>query len=132
MIFLQVMKKRKVFAYISFTLMLAAVLFTIPLSTRAQSALGFGGFVGYTFPCTCSANFWLEMSPFYGPSPSPVGALVYTPGTTIVYAHGMIPAIGVWLLGDYIPGVQACYITIPYGCMVIPSLGVMRQVGTSM
>lgn len=99
-----------------------------PKSVNAQ--VGFGGFVTWTLPCTCSANFWLMMVPLYMPTPA-VGALVYQPGATLLYAN-YAPVTGSWLLGNYIPGLQACYIIIPYGCMIIPSMGVMTQVGTSL
>lgn len=121
------MKKKIIAFVILIPVVVGGLFFNHPSSAQAQ--MPFGGFVSWVMPCTCSANFWMMMTPFYSPVPS-AGALVYQPGATIVYANYVIPSPGVWLLGDYVPGVQACYIIIPFGCMVIPSNGVMRQVGT--
>lgn len=123
------MKKRIVTFIILIAVIVGGLFFNHPPMANAQ-ALPFGGFVSWVLPCTCSASFWMMMVPFYSPVPM-AGALVYMPGAAMVYANYVIPSPGVWLLGDYIPGVQACYIIIPYGCMVIPSMGVIRQVGTS-
>lgn len=121
------MKKRIITGLVLVAVFFGSFFFNRPPEAHAQ--MPFGGFVSWVLPCTCSANFWMMMTPFFMPAPS-AGALVYQPGATLVYSKYTIPVPGVWLLGDYIPGVQACWIVIPFGCMVIPSYGVIRQVGT--
>ena len=118
--------------FLVFLIVLIVVSFsTLPFTAKAIGFTPFGGFVVSMLPCTCSGNFWLQMSPFFFPTPG-AGALVYQPGGTIVYAHYVIPVPGVWLLGDYTPGVQACYQYVGVSCVPIPSFGVIHQTGTSL
>lgn len=114
---------------LTLAIFVGGIFFSQPKPAKAQ--IPFGGFVTWTMPCTCSANFWMMMVPLYMPAPA-AGALVYQPGASMVYANYVIPSPGVWLLGDYMPGIQACYIVIPYGCMIIPSMGVIFRTGTSL
>lgn len=110
------------------------VLIGILLSTSSVQAQGlpFGGIVSSRFPCTCSGTTWIWFTPLYLGGPTVVsGALVYSPFSTILYADLNIGVSGKWHLGDYLPGVQACWIRVWWFCLPLPSLGLMTKVGTN-
>ena len=125
------MKKIKSIFLFALTFLFVLSALAFPSSANALGFTPFGGFVVDVLPCTCSSNFWLYMTPFFSPVLTS-GALVYEPASTIVYAQYAIPAIGVWLLGDYIPAVQSCYMYVGISCVLIPSYGIIRQTGTSL
>ncbi len=125
------MRAVKIFPKILMSTALIVVIFSLPIFANALGFTSFGGFVVNVIPCTCSANFWLYMTPFFSPAPMS-GALVYQPGGTIVFAHHVIPSPGVWLLGDYVPGIQTCFIWVGLACVPVPSFGVIHQTGTSL
>ncbi len=95
------------------------------------SGLPFGGLVNFTLPCTCTGSLYIWFTPLYfGPTPV-TGSLVFTPFASVLYENYLIGVPSMWHLGDYKPGIQACFIITPVGCIPIPSAGVIGQVGTS-
>ena len=120
----------------------------------------FGGKVVISTPCTCDpGTFHIEFAaPFYDPLPLQVGALDYSvlfspinsptglyggPGTFEFYKPTIPP--GIYDLGSYVPGIQACYMLTPTpnGPVCIPagtgpwaymgiSSGLINQVGSSL
>lgn len=101
--------------------------------------LPFGGKVSYTLPCTCPGtmgNLWIFLTPgWFGQGTVPLtGAVVYVPYTSKLYSWYEIGAPFTWHLGNYTPGVQACWMLVPppgAGCFLLPAAGVIREVGTS-
>src|SRR3989344_4881410 len=102
------------------TLIVFLVLIGILLSTSSVQAQG--------LPCTCSGTTWIWFTPLYlgGPTVT-TGALVYSPFSTLLYANLNIGVSGKWHLGDYLPGVQACWIRVWKFCLPLPSLGLMTK-----
>lgn len=101
-------------------------------SARAQIELPFGGIANFPIPCTCSATVAVWFTPLYlgGPIVA-TGPLVYSPYATIPYAYYMIGVPGIWHLGSYIPGIQACWQYVGLACVPFPTLGLMTKVGTN-
>ncbi len=114
---------------------LALVGLFLPTSqTRAQTGLlPFGGLVSSPVTCTCSpGNLWIWFTPLYLGGPVVItGPLVYSPFSTVLYGYYNIGVPGTWHLGDYIPGVQACWMYAGTGCVTVPSVGLMNKVGTN-
>lgn len=123
------MKKRTLSVFI---ILLILVEVLLPVSPTQAQGLPFGGVVSSRFPCTCSGTTWIWFTPLYlgGPVVT-TGALVYSPFSTILYADLNIGVSGKWHLGDYLPGVQACWIRVHWFCLPLPSLGLMTKVGTN-
>ena len=88
----------------------------------------FGGKVAISTACTCDpGTFHIEFAkPYYDPFPLQVGSLDYSvlfspinsptglyggPGTFEFYKPTIPP--GIYDLGSYVPGVQACYMLTP-------------------
>ena len=98
--------------------------------------LPFGGHEVMWIPCTCSAALWI----YYIPSmdagvPSvdfPGGALAFMPYATFLYSAYNVETPGVWHLGQYLPGVQGCWMYGVFSCFPLPVLGTETQVGTSL
>jgi len=116
-------------------LIVSSVLFTSPATALAKVGLNFGGYVVASMPCICSINWWITYAPFY-PLPAPkVAALVYTQFASIPYAYQTslipVPLPTSWQMGKYIPGPQTCLTGLPPICAIVPSLGVISQVGAS-
>ena len=124
--------KRKFFLRVSLVLSMVFVL--IPNSQiHAQTFLGFGGVVSFPLPCTCSATEWIWFTPLDlgGPAPYIAGPLVYSPYSTILYSN-FSPGVPLYQhIGDYIPGVQACWMYAGVFCFPLPNIGLMFQLGTS-
>lgn len=57
--------------------------------------------------------------------------MVYSPYSTILYAYYNIGVPGTYALGSYTPGVQACWMYVVTGCIPLPAIGLMFQVGTN-
>ncbi len=122
------MKKLKKF----FGILFVVIFLLVPIDAGAQT-LPFGGMVAFSVPCTCSFNLWIFFAPMY-PAPVPFpysGALVYTPGISFLHPLFLIGVPTKWHLGDYVPGVQACFIGAPPFCVPLPSWGHIFRVGTS-
>lgn len=100
------------------------------ISTSAVAPLGFGGRVVFWFPCTCSYSTVIYYKPTF-PTTLKMASLAYLPEGTLVYSLYNIITYGTSHLGQYLPGVQACYIYVGYGCALVPNDGVMIQLGTS-
>ncbi|MDO8589876.1 MAG: hypothetical protein Q7R69_01215 [bacterium] len=100
---------------------------------KAQGLLPFGGVVSFEMECTCTVGFmWIWFSPLYLGGPVVItGPMVYSPYSTILYGYYEIGVSGTWHLGDYTPGVQACWMILEEECIVWPSFGLMGKVGTN-
>lgn len=112
-------------------MLILSTFFTSP--AYAVIFLPFGGLVTFTISCTCGANLWVYFTPLSPSPPLPTsGALVYSPYGTRAYSYFFVGKSGTWELGDYIPGVQTCWIYAGKSCAILPSFGQMKKVGTGM
>jgi hypothetical protein len=92
---------------------------------NAQSQLVFGGFVTFSYYCSCSGNFLIYVSPPRG------GQFIYQPGATRMFAYYTLPRSGIWVLGDYFP-YGVCLQYAGYTCTTVGApQGTMNMVGTS-
>ncbi len=109
-------------------------MFVFPTSTHAlvPPMTHFGGLANFFIPCTCSANLWVYFTPLYLSSVPITGPLVYTPYATLPYPNFLSGVPGVWHLGGFVPGVQACWFYVGITCVPIPNYGMMTLVGTSL
>lgn len=104
----------------------------LPSSAFAQTELPFGGLATVTVPCPCSGTFSIWFTPLYLGGPVVLtGPMVYSPYSTIPYAYYFIGVPGIWHIGSYLPGVQACWFPSPVGCVPVPAIGLMTKVGTN-
>ena len=97
------------------------------------SAAGFGGYVTFTIPCTCSGGLMAFFSPLYLSSKVPVFGNMYISPETRVYRQFLRGVPTTWELGTYTPG-GACTIVAPNPvdpCVPIPTLGTIKFMGTS-
>lgn len=85
----------------------------------------FGGMVSMVEWCTCN-----EAIAVVTVGPPRGGRFLHHPSTT-VYEYYQIPRTGVWLLGNYLPGVGVCLEYTAKGCAAIPHEGMITIVGTS-
>lgn len=126
------MKKKQ---FITLIISLTLVGLSWPASSaRAQTGLlPFGGIVSYKINCSCSPGLsWIWFTPLYLGGPINItGPMIYSPFSTILYGYYMIGVPGKWHLGDYIPGVQACWIRVYKYCVPLPAVGLMSKVGTN-
>ena len=100
--------------------------------SRAVSVgLPFGGRELFWIPCTCSASIWIYYLAAQ-PSDFPGGPLTYAPYMTQLFSFYNVETPGVWHLGQYLPGVQTCWMYDGFGCFILPALGGETEVGTSM
>lgn len=120
------------------TLIVSLTFAGLPLLTSPAQAqvkvklLPFGGLVSYSKPCTCSGTLWIWFTPLYLGGPVVItGPVVYSPYSTVLYGYYNIGVPGTWHLGDYVPGVQACWMYAGTGCVTVPSVGLMNKVGTN-
>jgi len=95
------------------------------------TGLPFGGLATITLPCTCSFSLAIWFTPLWLGNAPVTGILVYQPASTFLYPGYLIGVPGAWHLGAYSPGVQACFIVTPVGCILIPSYGLIQYTGTS-
>jgi hypothetical protein len=112
--------------------MVVATSFAIatPVHALTPPLLQFGGLATAEIYCTCSGNFWIWFTPLYFNRVPLAGPIVYEPGT-IAFRY-YFPHPGSWVLGSYMPGVQACWMYAVYGCFPLPSYGIIGPVtGTS-
>lgn len=124
------MKKKPFLAFIISLVLVGALSPTS--SVRAQYESPFGGLVSFYYPCTCTANLWIWFTPLYLGGPAVItGPMVYSPYATIPYANYQIGIPGTYHLGSYLPGTQACWMYIGYGCIIWSSVGLMTKVGTN-
>lgn len=126
------MKKQFITLILSFTFV--ALLLPTSLARAQTTLLPFGGVVSSTVACTCSPSlFWIWYTPLYLGGPIMIaGPMVYSPFSTILYGYYEILVSGAWHLGDYVPGVQACWMTAGKTCVVLPSIGLLSKVGTNL
>lgn len=124
------MKKNLV---ISVLLALAGILWPVLPAQALIQELPFGGIVSTKITCTCSkGNSWIWFTPLYLGGPINItGPLTYSSSATTLYADLNIGVPGKWHLGDYMPGVQACWMRVWKFCLPLPSLGLMDKVGTN-
>ena len=127
------MKKQIIFLVL--LLVVGDWLFASPSTARAQTQtklLPFAGIVSYTEDCTCSGTLYVWFAPLYLGGPVVItGPVVYSPYKTILYGYYNIGVSGLWHLGDYTPGEQACSTYIGTGCVTLPAIGLMSKVGTN-
>jgi hypothetical protein len=107
----------------------------------AAIGLDFGGYVEYWGygECDCPltilnlpAYFLPEFSSPPAAIPAMTYGLVYSPYTTIVWSNYNVGTPGIYSVGKYIPGAQACYYYIfPYECGLLETGGVLTEIGTS-
>jgi len=102
-------------------------------AAQAQTGLlPFGGIVSFPTTCTCSGTIWIWFTPLYLGGPVVItGPMIYSPYSTVLYGYYNIGVPGTWHLGDYIPGVQACWMYAGTGCVALPAIGLMSKVGTN-
>lgn len=103
----------------------------VPTKTNAAVLMPFGGLASFSVPCLCSGTLQVWFAPLYVAGTPIVGSIDYSPFSTILYANFLIGVPGVWHLGNYVPGVPACWQPVLVGCAPVPSFGIMTQVGTS-
>jgi len=104
---------------------------TFPSPSHAQ--VPFGGLDVFMIPCTCGGAYaWHFFSPlFLGPAPV-TGALAVSTVIPLAFPSYYLHP-GAWALGQYTPGVQACWMYIGYGCAMLSELGVISPfTGTSL
>ena len=125
------MKKIKLLV---FSLIIGLSLLVGAGTTQAQlGLLPFGGLVSARTECTCSSGLsWIWFTPLYLGGPLVLaGPLVYSPYSTVLYGNYNIGVSGKWHLGDYVPGVQSCWMIAGNSCVVLPSIGLINNVGTN-
>ena len=94
----------------------------LPSLSRAQAP--FGGLQTFTFPCTCSPIYtWGFFAPLFLGTAVPVAGALATP--LVVEFPFYAPRPGAYDLGFYTPGVQACYLYVVFGCIPLPTIGVI-------
>lgn len=99
----------------------------------STGVLPFGGMVSFKMTCDCSAGIqWIWFTPLYLGGPVVItGPVAYSPYSTTLYPWYLIGQIRLWHLGDYTPGVQACWIITGNSCSTLPAIGLMGKVGTN-
>lgn len=104
-----------------------------PIHKTEAATIGsaFGGLATFTLPCTCSGNLAIWFAPLWLGNVPAVGSLVYSPASSVLYQGYLIGVPGAWHLGAYTPSVQACYVVVPGGCVLVPTIGVIQYTGTS-
>lgn len=96
-------------------------------TVNAQVGLPFGGRIYYTFLCTCSGNWLIQLVPL---PPTDVVLLTYYMGTQAYLSYNT--PITEWLLGSYLPGASNCLVYAVVGCFTMPSQGTIgKNLGSS-
>ncbi len=103
--------------------------FALPPLSHAQTP--FGGLDVFEMPCTCSPFMYTVFTPFYL-GPIPVTGVLAVPDTPTIYPYyELFPSA--WALGLFTPGGQACWMYVGWGCVPLPTAGVMDPfTGTSL
>jgi hypothetical protein len=104
--------------------------FFVTQSYAQLGALTFGGRVLTSVPCTCSANTAILYVPTI-PTTLIVPVLTYNPYSTVPFSFYNFFTPGVKHVGNYLPGVQACWISVVIGCVPIPTQGLITQMGST-
>lgn len=84
------------------------------------STIPYNGYVTATFPCTCSANWYVMVVGAYGAYP-----LVIQPGYTLLWSYYDPFRPGAGLVGSFTPITGTCWVYAGVTCVVIPTIGVM-------
>lgn len=107
---------------------LILIFFLFPSLSSAAVLPAFGGNVILSIPCTCTPipTYHIIFGlPFYNPAPVQIGALNYSPVLSPPVVAGSVggPATysffnigippGTKDIGDYVPGVQSCFMWTP-------------------
>lgn len=114
--------------YLSSILVIAMV-----FTPHLASATGYGGYVTFTVPCTCSGGLMAFFSPLYLSSKVPIFGSLYVPLTSRAYKHFLKAVPTTWEVGNFVPG-GVCLVLAPIPvdpCIPIPTLGTVRFMGTS-
>ena len=114
-------------------LIVIVALLSVGFVTYAAHIPAFGGFVLATFPCSCTLNFLLVISPPKG------GLFIYSPFAPPLlqaFLNFNLPRPGLWALGFYIPG-GICLTGVPPFCVPLGITGTIKGtilpiVGTSL
>jgi hypothetical protein len=109
--------------FIAVTIITSAVF--VSYAPAQSGTLPFGGMVRNVIWCTCSSGAVVDVGPPRG------GRFLYQPGSTRVYEYYQIPRVGVWLLGNYLPGAGVCLQWSGKSCFAVPHQGLITIVGTS-
>jgi len=120
------MKKNTLISFVFFCVLV------IPSFSRAQAP--FGGLEIAMAPCTCTGGSIILhlFAPLYlGTSVPITGAMTAAAGPTLYMFNLLRP--GAWALGDYTPGIQACWMGVPPFCGLYPTFGfILQTTGTSL
>lgn len=122
-----------------YRILILILLISLPIFAFGQvgsniaTGIPFGGFVQFFIPCTCPPpGLWIFMAPLYPNPPFPLaGALTFNVGISTLFPNFLIGVPTTAHLGDYVPGVQSCFIGFPPACVPLPSFGQIARVGTS-
>lgn len=119
-------KKHQVFLGAIVSIFVVVTFFVVKVKT-SNAILGFGGKVTHFEPCPESANYAIFIT---GRTTS--GYFMWEP-TTINHTHGsqQLFSTGSWALGTYAP-VGVCVISIVPPVTIVPIMGTMIRVGTSL
>jgi len=117
--------KNKMFLKVGVVALSVIMAFFFLFVSKSGALLSFGGNILYVTYCTCSFNLLLTVGPPRG------GNFVYQPGVSILYSYGQVYRSVPWVLGGYVPG-GMCSIYVGEGCLTVPSMGTITQVGTSL
>ena len=126
-----IMLENKTFKKIILSIFIAIILIcgALAYSVNAGVGLPFGGKVFSSSYCTISQNFIVKM---VSPIPPYAVFLIFQPGVSLLFRN-FIPMVPlVWDLGTFIPGVGLCIMGVGDGSVILPTLGTMTMVGTSL
>lgn len=122
---LSFIRKQRALSRLLLLVLLFGVTYSINVKPARAVGIPFGGLVTSMTYCTCSGNFLVALS-----LPRP-GLYTYSPYSSFLFMNYLV-APGSWLLGTYIPGVQACWFYVGAGCAPFPNLGVISMTGTTL
>jgi hypothetical protein len=115
----------------------ALIVFFASLPIKAGATvpplLGYGGYITFFLPCTCSITFWTWYTPLFLAAVPLTGAMAYVPETTLLFGNYVPPIVpSMPNLGAYIPGIQACWEYAGVTCFPMPVIGMIGFVGSGL
>ena len=113
---------------------LSVLFFVFPLVSKADPLTGsmFGGYVTASVPCGCSGGVWIYYSELFLGLPTPITGALYFPPGGILYSFYQLGIPTTWELGQFVPGPGECLIPSGTGCVLLPALGTIEYMGTSL